>query len=543
MQRSPPQPRGASPGEAAKRPVLRPAASSRWVQVLYLFAGAKRRSGLASSLRRAFRGTDMKVNIEEIDVLRGGKRHDLLSKTRQARLLARIEKGEFVLVVSSPPCGTFSRARHANTRGPRPARSRTFPRGFPWLRGKARMHVQEANTLVDFTVAALAAQHLTTPGLTVLEHPEDLGRVKTEDPGSIWQLPCIRTLGAAEGVVTCAIKQSDFGTDFPKPTRLLGRLPGLDKGTATGWPKFDTDGWYVGPLAKHVGTSARLIGRQGAVFATAATAAWPPKLCDYLADLVAHACSEKGDIQEVGAASQVTSKGQSDPEPIVSATTALTNGGCAGLAVAAKSPTRRRITKEEFENLAKGNSIGEDLCYVGRGGRGAPPSKWGNPFRINAQCSRAESVRKYGAFVAETGLHDSIHELSGKDLLCHCRPDELCHADHLLELLKAARDSSMGCFLDDGLPVRIPQGHKEPAPESPPGVKAGWHGSGPPRRSRHMGGDKPFNDGGGLCSPGRWLPGKRRLAAALPGLRASLIGQFENAARRASGGTDDAWPS
>ena len=43
-----------------------------------------------------------------------------------------------------------------------------------------------------------------------------------------------------------------------------------------------------------------------------------------------------------------------------------------------------------------------------------------------------------------------------------------------------------------------------------------------------------------MCSPGRWLSGKRRLPAALPGLRASLIGQFENAARRASGRTDDA---
>ena len=29
-------------------------------------------------------------------------------------------------------------------------------------------------------------------------------------------------------------------------------------------------------------------------------------------------------------------------------------------------------------------------------------------------------------------------------------------------------------------------------------------GSGPPRICKLVGGDKPFHDGGGLCSPGRW---------------------------------------
>ena len=130
---------------------MNPAANSPWVQVLYLFAGAKRRSGLAASLKKAFRGTGLRVNVVEMDVLRGGARHDLLSEARQKRLLKRISEGAFVLVVSSPPCGTFSRARHANRKGPRPVRSKAFPLGFPWLRGRARKHVQEANELVDFS--------------------------------------------------------------------------------------------------------------------------------------------------------------------------------------------------------------------------------------------------------------------------------------------------------------------------------------------------------------------------------------------------------
>ena len=243
------------------------------MQVLYLFAGAKRRSSLAASLRKAFRGTGTKVNVEEIDVLQGGQRHDLLSKVRQKRLLARISQGEFALVASSPPCGTFSRARNANRRGPRPVRSSQYPRGFPWLRGPARQHVREANELVDFTVKALRAQHTTEPGLSILEHPEDLGRVHTEVPGSIWQLRSIRELCTDARVLTGAIKQSDFGTSYPKPTRLLGRLPGMDQKMAAGWPTFDAEGHYTGPLSKQNESAARIIGRQGAEFVTAATAA------------------------------------------------------------------------------------------------------------------------------------------------------------------------------------------------------------------------------------------------------------------------------
>ena len=77
--RSPRQGKSTSPREADRQPGRNPAASSRWVQVLYLFAGAKRRSGLAASLKKAFRGTSIKVNVVEMDVLRGGARHDLLS--------------------------------------------------------------------------------------------------------------------------------------------------------------------------------------------------------------------------------------------------------------------------------------------------------------------------------------------------------------------------------------------------------------------------------------------------------------------------------
>ena len=89
------------------------------------------------------------------------------------------------------------------------------------------MQARSANILVDFTAKALAEQLLNVPGLVILEHPEDLGKAGKDVPGSIWQFESIRELASQSSVVTGAIRQSDFGTAYQKPTRLLGRLPGL----------------------------------------------------------------------------------------------------------------------------------------------------------------------------------------------------------------------------------------------------------------------------------------------------------------------------
>lgn len=72
--------------------------------------------------------------------------------------------------------------------------------------------------------------------------------------------------------------------------------------------------------------------------------------------------------------------------------------------------------------------------YVGR------PSKWGNPFRVGAygtlDGTREEVIEKYRKWITEGAGHfllRDLHELRGKDLVCHCAPLP-CHADVLLEL-------------------------------------------------------------------------------------------------------------
>ncbi|MGD9843920.1 MAG: DUF4326 domain-containing protein [Variibacter sp.] len=66
--------------------------------------------------------------------------------------------------------------------------------------------------------------------------------------------------------------------------------------------------------------------------------------------------------------------------------------------------------------------------YIGR------PSKWGNPFVIGRDGSRAEVIAKYRAWiVAQPALMNSLDELRGRDLVCWCAP-LACHGDVLIDL-------------------------------------------------------------------------------------------------------------
>lgn len=66
--------------------------------------------------------------------------------------------------------------------------------------------------------------------------------------------------------------------------------------------------------------------------------------------------------------------------------------------------------------------------YIGR------PSKWGNPFVIGRDGSRAEVIAKYRTWiVAQPALMNTLDELRGRDLVCWCAP-LACHGDVLIEL-------------------------------------------------------------------------------------------------------------
>lgn len=64
--------------------------------------------------------------------------------------------------------------------------------------------------------------------------------------------------------------------------------------------------------------------------------------------------------------------------------------------------------------------------YIGR------PSKFGNPFVIGRDGSRADVITKFEQYIrARPALMEAAkHELKGKDLVCWCAP-LACHGDVL----------------------------------------------------------------------------------------------------------------
>ena len=171
------------------------------LRVLYLFAGAERKAALPSCLRaltEEFNKSadfDFAVDLQciEIDILRGGKDHDLSVKARRDALLQQVLDREFDIAISTPPCSNHTRALFANAQGPKPTRDFYHPRGFPRLTPAERTKTDLANTLVDFSLEVLSAA-ADVGAIGFLEFPEDLGATARGVPASLWQLPSAKAL-------------------------------------------------------------------------------------------------------------------------------------------------------------------------------------------------------------------------------------------------------------------------------------------------------------------------------------------------------------
>ena len=250
---------------------------------LYLFAGEHRKSDIGGRL------TSMGWHGEEIDILRGGRAHDLTLKTVQDKIKKRILAGDFTLLMVSPPCNTYSRVRMANHWGPRPVRTLEHPRGLPYLQPGERKTVMLANALVDFTFEAMELHLQSAFSLLILEFPEDLGAITSgtwrgQRPASIFQCEQFLRIAKLPGVVTGGIRQQDFGTSYIKPTRLILKLPGTTlRDCFPGLPAFDSRGYYAGPIPKSTASVGLAKTGPGQAFRTTGTAAWPEQLSMELA--------------------------------------------------------------------------------------------------------------------------------------------------------------------------------------------------------------------------------------------------------------------
>ena len=260
------------------------------MKVVYVFAGHRRRADVREHLETLSRSNGFTLQMYEFDLMRDPK-HDLLQEEMWLDLKKFIRKLQPFCIVATPPCSTYSRARqfYKVSPGPRPIRSRQYPRGFPWLSQANKQKAEEGTLLAERAWELYFLAHEI--GSTYLgEFPEDLGATSTGVPASFWQMQQFQEVLAFKDSQTFAIFQCEYGAQTPKPTRFITDLIGFEGPLHLGSPQF-SKGWkYLGPLptqCPHPGSHDQLIGQddQGN-WKTGPAAHYPGPLCLFLAKAI-----------------------------------------------------------------------------------------------------------------------------------------------------------------------------------------------------------------------------------------------------------------
>ena len=423
--------------------------------VAYFFSGIQRKASVANCLARLCRDSGFGLAFHEVDILVGGGKHDLMNLEAQQSWLDRIEKGEFCMVLLSPPCGTWSRANYSNKPGPQPCRSKRYPWGFPHAKARVKARAQAGNAFVHFSIRAImAAQNCKRKGYMtrcLIEHPEDLGATGKGIPASIWQLRELRTAFAEFDAASVAGHQCQFpDCDRRKPTRLFSDLSRVGEFGWTAWPSFDRQGFYKGPLPASCGHNHRqkMIGlNDKGGFNTSPTAAYPPGMCSAIANWIFHDFTK----------------------------------------LARDAPYRRGKSYNRTRVAGTEPVVGDEVCERIPGE--AMSRTWDKVKLISAA-----ETRDINEKLDDNGINVPARE----------------GIDKLLDNIEVDADGTMRTRMRDNPGFDVNDDSKTTDEEQDlPGIMGprkgnGWWGRGPPLSAYRKGVDREINDGAGFPSPGRW---------------------------------------
>ncbi len=182
---------------------------------------------------------------EQCEARHAGFQHLLSTSWEQATMWV----SQLVIV---PETSSWARSRHRKVEGPQPQRDANWPWGLPWLSPRDRETVDSVNedlrrylALMNFCVQHSPSSHL------LFIHPEDLGRADRGSPASIWQLPELRTWANKWGLRRYGTHQCRFGqSDWPFPIGILSSHPLPHALFTPGWPTFDDNKQYIGPVPR-----------------------------------------------------------------------------------------------------------------------------------------------------------------------------------------------------------------------------------------------------------------------------------------------------
>jgi hypothetical protein len=212
-------PRGGDARPAATRPR----------RLLYVFAGPERPTDGVRAI-----AAQLGFEVDEVDMLRGGAEHDVLTTATRARLLGAVRGRVYAAILIATPCTSFSVARGNYADGCVHAGLRTFehPSGPPGASEAAKAFVRKHDALVDFT-ADLAHAALDLDLELIIENP-----APRNDPElasywparahlpQLWDMPRMRELRATGALSLLVVPQCAFGPGphgklFQKYTGLL----------------------------------------------------------------------------------------------------------------------------------------------------------------------------------------------------------------------------------------------------------------------------------------------------------------------------------
>ena len=168
-------------------------------------------------------------------------------------------------------------------------------------------------------------------------------------------------------------------------------------------------------------------------------------------------------------------------------------------------PRKLKISSDLYSRMGKMHVRGWSGLYWA----------WANPARIGRDDDRQQVIEAIEKYVV-LGLDvDASVELRGLDLFCHCGIGEDCqdvilrpwaNGDPKLPTVQE-EEAPEPDLLGDGLSLRL--NTKDSARQIPEEEHGSWE---TPRMTTCFDNRKPFSDGGGLCSPGRWSKAKRQLS-------------------------------
>ena len=392
------------------------------LNVLYLFSGKPRKADIRHYLQAFANSQNFSLNIREVDIERSPD-DDLTNSGLWDEIFTLIRSGAFQVIILSPPCGTWSRARcqWQQSPGPRPVRNKQHPWGFPWLSDRQFLEVKLANMFVLKSIE-LANLISELGGFYLFEHPEDLGDVADQSPASKWQLEEMQKLQVTTRGVTWAIFQCAFGASSSKPTRFLSNLPACRSVSRAVWPIFDKYRTYRGPLppkCPHTFHVRKLIGKdKSGKWATSASAAYSPGLCKYLASFITSVLRKGDTCDEPQSGPQVSAVFQNEIQ-------------------GANEDDKQTLTDSSQETVMETRGVPEDVQNVPTTDMNVDPKhedekfvgkeNWGKP--VNAEWAGEEreivdgfglcspnrwkpESRGWGLGVEARQLAESLHELT-----------------------------------------------------------------------------------------------------------------------------------